>query len=351
MTRILSREGKYRLFVYKDGQISQNVRKELEALGVGILEGFTLKNLYHLLSSGLVILSHSPRDAHLTKRCPGRKVVNLWHGVAIKKIELLMEEVDSAKQRLLEQNSKLYDLLIASSEKDRQTNARAFGVPLEKVRVTGLPRYDFLKKAENEGPLLAEEEKRILEIKGSRRLILFAPTFREKTRSFFLQFTEDEWEILARFAEERDLLIGLRPHPYDLTHIPKNILSRKEFALFNSFDFTEPNLLLRNSDLLVVDFTSLWVDYLLLKRPILGFAKDFRHYLERERGFVYPFEEVFPSDFHSKLDTLLNQMDQVLEKFEVSEKYKKALELFHAYPLDSFFAVRVLREIERLEGE
>ena len=62
----------------------------LRLQGVELIDRSSLGALITLLSSELVVLSHSARDAYLTRRKRGRAVVNLWHGVAIKRIEAMM---------------------------------------------------------------------------------------------------------------------------------------------------------------------------------------------------------------------------------------------------------------------
>ena len=337
------------LYIYKDGPLSDKLKKELEEQGVTVLHGFTLHTIWHILTSGTVILSHNPRDAHLTKKCKNRKIINLWHGVAIKQIELLMPTIEKKKLHQLQNNSKLYDMVIASSEQDKITNARAFGVSPEKVKVTGLPRYEILKKEYVPGKVLQEEIASIQMVKKERKLVLFAPTFRENHISALHQFTDEEWEQLDMFARQNNILFGIRPHPYDVKELPEMIRDSTNFHLFVNTRYTEPNILLKYSDVLVVDFSSIWIDFLLLQRPIVGFSKDFQHYLKRERGFIYDFQSVFPGNFLETVPDLLAELRSQLNNAG-PVIYQEALKKFHAHSLDYDFAEKIYQETEKIRN-
>jgi CDP-glycerol glycerophosphotransferase (TagB/SpsB family) len=334
-----------KLYVYKDGLFSNKLKKELESLNVIVLSSFNLSTVWHILTSATIILSHNPRDAHLSKKCKKRKIINLWHGVAIKQIELLMPNIEKEKLLLLKNNTKLYDMLIASSIQDKITNTNAFGVSIDKVIITGLPRYEILKKNYLLRDVLQKEEDTIKKIKANRKLILFAPTFRENNISAIEQIGIKEWKLLDTFAKKSNIIIGIRPHPYDLKKLPKVIENSSQFYLFENSNFTEVNLLLKHTDILIVDFSSIWIDYLLLHKPIIGFAKDFEEYLNNERGFIYDFKKVFPNFFTSNIDILIEKITISLAvKNDII--YSNAINIFHQHDLEYNYADRIYNEIE-----
>jgi len=339
-----------KLYVYKEKNMSPKIKRELESLNVKVLEGFNFKSIWHILTAGTIILSHSPRDVYITRRCKNRKIINLWHGVAIKKIELLMSNMSSDKLKIIKNNSLLYDMIIASSDQDRITNSKAFGVPLNKVIVTGLPRYEILKPNYKLSNFLKEEEKRIIEIKKDKKLVLFAPTFRENSLSVIKQITYDEWQKIQFFSEQFNIIFAIRPHPYeDIKNLSENIKNHKNLYIFDALEFSETNLLLKYTDILIVDFSSIWVDFLLLKRPIIGFAKDYYWYLKQERGFIYDFKSIFPGNFVEDIDILLEEL-KILLNIETPIVYEKALQLFHKYSLEFNYSKKIYNEIENIRN-
>ncbi len=329
------REQNGNIYLYKDGKCPKYIKNELISMGVKVMDGLNLYSAFHILTSGVFILSHNPRDAHIYRKFKSRKIINLWHGVAIKRIEQLMPNITPIKLKQLKNNAKLYDMLIASSKKDKETNIKAFGVSSNMVKITGLPRYAILQENYPLGKVLKRELEIIEEIKKGRKLILFAPTFREANSSAIEQIKENEWRYLENFLEKNNLLFGIRPHPYDIKYLPEFIKNSPHFTFFLNSKFTEPNIVLRASNILIVDFTSIWIDYLLLKRPIIGFAKDYKHYLEEERGFVYDFNEIFPSNFVDNIDNLIDEIEKALNIEEV--EYNNTTKILHNYDLTHNF--------------
>jgi CDP-glycerol glycerophosphotransferase (TagB/SpsB family) len=341
------KENNGRIFVYKDGKCLDEIKKELVGMGVKVIDNFSLSTIYHIVTSGVVFLSHNPRNIHISRKFSSRLIINLWHGVAIKKIENSMQFIPAAKQKLLNNHARLYDMVIASSEADKETNIKAFGVTENKVKVTGLPRYEILKEHYTLGKVLKNEELKIENIKKGRKLVLYASTFREDAVSPLQQLSCDEWIQLEKFAEKHNLLIGIRPHPYDLKELPDAIKGSEHFYLFSNECISEPNILLKHVDILIVDFTSIWVDYLLLNKPIIGFAKDYENYLTKERGFVYDFNKIFPDRFTDNIYDLLTEMEIKLSAGS-TVKYEETKKVLHKYDVDDNCAQLVYREVEKL---
>ena len=337
--------GKNKLYIYKDGVCPKDIKEELEKMDIVVLDGFSLLSAFHIITSGVMILSHNPIDAHISRKSKSRKIINLWHGVAIKRIENLMPNIPPKKQKQLNNNAKLYDMIIASSKEDKIKNITAFGVEESKVKITGLPRYEILKDNYVCDKVLQKESKKIEQIKDGRKLILFAPTFRESNISAIKQITNAEWRDLEEFAKEYRFLFGVRPHPYDIRDLPQIVKESQHFYLFKSSEFTEPNIMLKQTDILIVDFTSIWIDYLLLKRPIIGFAKDYEHYLKKERGFVFDFEDIFPSSFVDRVDILIKEIKKAI-MFDSPVNYSQTTDILHNYDLTHNFSEDIFKQIE-----
>lgn len=61
-------------------------------------------------------------------------------------------------------------------------------------------------------------------------------------------------------------------------------------------------------DLLITDYSSIYLDYLLLDRPIVFFAYDLEHYVERDRALYFTYESMTPGarcDTQVKLENVL----------------------------------------------
>jgi CDP-glycerol glycerophosphotransferase (TagB/SpsB family) len=323
----LSSEGK-NVFLFYEGNTSNELKNILDEQGIVLLNKFNISSLFHILTSANVVIGHSIRDAYISQRAHGRKVINLWHGVPIKSIEMAIPyDDDPHRQKLILKNAKIYDSMIASSHIDRLAMASSFGISPRKVMITGLPRYDYLTGTAPMASDLQRMEQALITALNGRKLILYAPTFRETTgNSAFNDEVVQDLITLNNYCTANNLVLGIRSHiadPIGQKFVNDNILK------LNSDVISETNILLKHVHCLITDFSSIWVDYLLLDRPIIGYAKDYENYLNKERGFLYPFLDIFPAPFHSQVSSIIQTIDTLLVTDNWKTTYQKQKKIFH----------------------
>jgi CDP-glycerol glycerophosphotransferase (TagB/SpsB family) len=309
LAEALAQRSDYEVHLYYEGQLDPRTHQALDASNIRLISSFNLASAIALASSSCIIVDHSVRDCYITHRKPGRRIVNIWHGVPIKRIELAMPSLSPDRRRIIEQNSQLYDMMIASNEVDRLAISACFGIAPQKILACGLPRYDILDRSYQPPADLEQMLRPLLDRKGSQKLLLYAPTFRENAPSPFEQVGSKGLSRLSAHLEQLGVLLALRPHHYD--RLPGNLASLDNLIVVSKDELPETNLLLRHTDILVTDFSSLWVDYLLLNRPIIGFSPDFDHYKSLERDFLYDFPTVFPGTFCHDIETLCSEVSRI----------------------------------------
>lgn len=310
--------------LYFEGELPSLTRRCLEEKGIRILGDFNAESAHVLASSQMIVVDHSIRDCYISQRKSGRKIANIWHGVPIKSIELAMPVIKASHRQLIENNAKLYDYMIASSGIDRLAVSASFGVSPQRVYPAGLPRYDLFR---DDYPLpadLKEQQAEIIRQKAGRRLVLYAPTFRECEVSPITSLQPYLPEVTKRLAA-LGAVLGIRPHQYDT--VAQELSRDGDFLVFGKDECPETNLLLKHVDVLVTDFSSLWVDFLWLQRPILGFAPSLDHYQTRERGFLYPFSTIFPGPFFEQPEQLLTEIEKIHGegRFRVEHELQRSL--------------------------
>ena len=345
---LLLQHNHHHLYVYKDDAMPENIERALTLQGVTVLKPNLWFTFYHILTAGVFVFSHVPRDAHLSQKNKNRKVLGLWHGVAFKNIESQMISVSDSKMELIKNNAKLYDLMVASSEADKKYIAKSFLVDKTIIDIIGLPRYELLKSSYPVDEFLQIQKNKLDDIKLNKKFVLYAPTFREKNESAFDQVRDEEWIQLQSYLEKSNVILGLRPHSYDNKRPPVITEKMENIVWLSQEEFTESNLVLQFVDVLVVDFSSIWIDYLLLDRPILGFAKDFEHYCNNERGFAYDFEETFPDKFANDFNEFFTNLVKVIESDEQKKEYRIVKEKFHHYSLNTNFVENLSRSLKKL---
>jgi CDP-glycerol glycerophosphotransferase (TagB/SpsB family) len=308
-------QGGKQVLIYKDGLIDTETRAELERAGAIVLSGFSIVNLWKVLSCGTVFVGHSIRDAHITRRKHGRKIVNLWHGVPLKRIELLMGQggegpaVKGSHLRIMQANAALYDHVIASGPDDIEIMANAFGVPQTSVIARGLPRFDYMDPHYMFPADLVRQGAHFLNAAAKRRVVLYAPTFREECVSPLRALKGATLDALRRHARAHNVVYAIRPHPYDNEDVKTLVAANADMFIDASVQvYPEMAIVIRNTDILVTDYSSIWVDFLLMKRPVLALVPDIVNYTSKERGFIRPLNEYFPGPVCKSWEEILERI-------------------------------------------
>lgn len=312
----------------------------------------SLKGLNYLLQCGVLFVTHSISMDYsirygksnftvLKLNMDKRLVVNLWHGIPIKKLyalwnPIVRQRLDRVKFRRFERTK--YAGLIASSDIDSYAMSTMFyPIKYENIWVSGLPKNDFLLKDEDKLPIYFKNQLvKIKNIKSGKRLITYAPTYRQTTAvgdSHYYQFTVDEISALKELLVKHNAVLGFRMHYFrndlNLFNVENYIDNELIFDL-GHIAFTEVAAVLRMSDLIISDYSSVFVESLYANKPILGFAYDYEHYRDHQDGLLYDFEMVFPSPLILTFDNLLLQIDQEMTTPAQikTDKYRFAQQFF-----------------------
>ncbi|MCV5664243.1 CDP-glycerol glycerophosphotransferase family protein, partial [Escherichia coli] len=82
------------------------------------------------------------------------------------------------------------------------------GMHLDRVKVLGYPRNDNLFKSANE--VIIPE---VVALNSNfKKVVLFAPTFRNNDYSVFSSFNDDEWNVFFDFLKTENFLCIFRAH-------------------------------------------------------------------------------------------------------------------------------------------
>jgi CDP-glycerol glycerophosphotransferase len=109
--------------------------------------------------------------------------------------------------------------------------------------------------------------------------------------------------------------------------------------------FGDMRVLARETDVMVTDYSSVFLDALYLGRRCLCFAYDRGHYEATQRGLFYPLEDLFGSDLTEDFAGLLRRLEQALSGDAASGE---AMHARYATLQPLFFAHRDGRNAERL---
>ena len=149
------------------------VREKLNReVGNYFISSITFSGIITILK-GSVWITSAGLPIHLVFDLKHRSVINLWHGVPLKKIVLLENHLNWLKKLYVKVFfSRRYTAIATTSINMLETYAASFGVPDNVVKVLGQPRNDLLS-FDNK----AQFNNVFPNIRG--RKILYAPTYRE----------------------------------------------------------------------------------------------------------------------------------------------------------------------------
>lgn len=256
----------------------------------------SLASLWEYATAG-VWVSNYHKIAYLSwglRKREGQRFVQMWHGsLGIKKIERDVPELmqDRRWAKLAARSSRMTDYWISNSAFETNIYKTAFwGVEDRAVRLYGHPRNDIFFDA-------GAMDRAYRKVAGTyglegKRLLLYAPTFREdyRTDCYALDYPAVLEHMRRRFGGDWAALVRLHPRIARLTE--EIIPARPDVA--DATEYPDIQELLAAADCLVTDYSSCMFDYMLARRPVLLFATDIGAY-NTERGFYYPLEQTpFP---------------------------------------------------------
>ena len=234
-------------------------------------------------------------------------VINMWHGIPFKTIGKL-SNINNGYEFF-------FTYVCASSELYRPIMAKAFGCDDSNVCICGEPKTDRLFQAKK--------------IENKYKLIVWTPTFRQsqylgyddsKMASFLPFIENNSWYSLNQLLKEKNIKLIAKLHPVqNLNGFKEKIYSNFEIYSDSMFRMHKYNLyeLLSQSNALITDYSSVYLEYLLLNRPI-GFALGDIEEYQNKRGFVFdkPLEYMPGMKMYNK-DDLFAFFDKIA--FEIDE--------------------------------
>ena len=298
----LERRGDYdiKLITRRDIELSKNPAKLIK----GAFRFFFVSS-YRLATAQYVFLNDNFMPLAYINFSPETEVVQLWHAEGV----------------------------FCSSKNVVPYYAKAFGLPEEHVLPLGSARTDrFFLPCDTE-KLRAEFDEKYPQCRG-KKLALYAPTFRDDPkRDGEIMKNFDAKKFAERFSDEYVLLIRLHPQ------VHTGEVEAGESAI-DMTGYPDVGELVQICDLLITDYSSICMDFVLLEKPCLFYAFDLEEY-ERERSFFFDYEDYVPGRTAKTFDELLDVISGGDFGKDRQEKFKS----FNFDALDGKSAERIVDAI------
>ena len=187
-----------------------------------------------------------------------------------------------------------YDCSCAQSDKEKKMQESMFGLNAEQILLSGYPKNDLLcHYSESQRKALRSK----LNLSDDVKVILYAPTFRD---AFYgaMKCPVDfkKWESLLG----HEFVVLFRAHPVVANET--NIDSSSHFV-YDVSSYPESADLMIISDILISDYSGIFFEYAVMKKPMFCYAYDYDEYI-KTRKLYFDIRKMIPGGMMSEQELL-----------------------------------------------
>lgn len=271
------------------------------------IETESIQGIRQALSAGVWFTS-AGLPAYGTGLHKKRLIINLWHGVPLKKIALLDPNLKKAARIYFKKIfSENYTCILTTSHELIPLMARSFAVSEDKIKVWGQPRNDGMFQKNDCRKILGQL---FPDLPEYTKTVLYAPTFRDYGQVQLFPFKDFDQKQLEAFLEEKNMLLFIRTHVAEQGSAAPYLGKRIRFL--GNEQAEDVTGILNIFDCLITDYSSIYIDYLLTDKPMIFLPYDRQQYLDG-RGMNFDYDDVTPGPkpetFNDFLDALSPKED------------------------------------------
>ncbi len=225
--------------------------------------------------------------------------VQCWHGTPLKRLGFDLETSDNAMNSTKEirkkyiSDTKRFKYFISpcafSSEKFISAwDMKNYGKE-DSIIELGYPRNDYLSNYKKEE--ISQIRKELGIECTQKKVILYAPTWRDNQHQSGVGYVYDnpvDFDYLRQQLGE-EYIILFRAHYLVASSFD---FKKYEGFVYNVSEYDDINKLYVVSDLLITDYSSVFFDYAILKRPMIFYMYDLADYRDNVRGFYLDLSEL-----------------------------------------------------------
>lgn len=319
---------------------SASIVTELRNQGLCAYHTYSLGGLWYTLRSKVIVFESSMSVFFWFTG--GILKINLWHGLPIKKI--VYDSVETKKhnwvytatgiRRLYHiffqpEKVELGDYVLAQSPAWHALFSSAFRVDQSHVIVENQPRNEAFTA---QSVFTLESEKALLDhingLRATKKVVTYLPTFRDGSNNplagSYLSFDD-----MDKFLEKNSMCMFIKMHhegiPDGMHHYTNIEFLPADFSAM---------LILRITDILITDYSSVFFEFLLTDRPIIFFAFDLEKYVGKLREMYFDYETITPGPKAKTVTELYQCLEDVVAGRDVyADVREKTREMiFRPYP-------------------
>ncbi len=275
----------------------------------------------------------------------GACYINLWHGIPLKKI---MYDNDYSERKSSEWKNRIKKLaeylpyrqyyVLSTSARITEIYKGAFRVSQRQILQLGQPRNDCFFR-----PHVNPYKERF----GNRKIILYMPTHRNEGKTLFDIEKFISLEEIDRICRQSGAVFLVKKHFY---HKGEADVSNGACIIDVTNEMTDTQMLLDSADILITDYSSCYIDYLLLDRPIVFFDFDKQNYQQSDRDFYFDYDEVTPGKKCENSDELVLELERLLSGQDDFIKDRETVRnLFYASDTQGIVSPQIFDTVKQLK--
>jgi len=276
--------------------LATNNKRDIEKFNeynIKVVEYYSKDFIDLVFQCKIKIVDHSPVEPMLVKVLQIGCVIQLWHGVTVK---MLGTQVD---YKIID-----YDIVLSTSQFVTDYSFSKL-YNYKHIIHCGYPRNDILRFDDIE--LINVDLKLLNQMQNdSNKYIIYMPTYRP------LGFENNpfDYKRLNEFGKKHNIKFIIKMHPFIGEKIRDDLNSHKHFDYsFTHLIIYDASMdiypLLKYSDMLIADYSSVYFDYLFVDKPIVFFPYDYEAWQESADGTMLDYFSYTPGDIYYDFDKLL----------------------------------------------
>ena len=189
---------------------------------------------------------------------------------------------------------KNYDYVTCASNVTAKFFSEGFNTPIEKIKVIGMPRIDYI--------INNNKNEKILKLNpqfASKKTILYIPTFRKNKKVNLIDV------IQSVDSTKYNLIIKL--HPLDNTKVDDRYIANGNFSTYDLMTF---------ADYIISDYSASAIEASILQKPLFLYVYDIDEYSET-RGLNVDVVEELKSYTNKDIKEIIKNIED--DKYDYTE--------------------------------
>jgi CDP-glycerol glycerophosphotransferase (TagB/SpsB family) len=276
---------------------SKDIYKKLMAIDKPVYYAYSIKGIYHQITSKYFICTVSSRDFNCFTCGFGSKVIMLGHGLPIKEQNHSFTSFQKFKRFIRFKTIDKYYKSASESEFFDDIASRQYH--LKKKDLIRIPsaRCDLFKEKLND-----EQRNNFLSINNineNQFNIIYLPTHRnEGHNADEILKALDDLDSLAVLINKKlacSIKIHLKVHHYDSDLIVNSTHKNINILKFS----TDLSSLFQIADIFIGDYSGVCYDFIYFQKPMIAYVPDYESYILNSRNLYCRLEEIYGAVTHN----------------------------------------------------